>query len=468
MANPPQYNQYSQQPRNMAPLQTQHPVQGQYPYSPQYQQSPGAMSPTAGGIPPAKRQRLSPQPGSPYNSPFSASPYQTPTTYTTPYATSPTTSQYLHPQSPSAMQPPQSFNQPQPYPHPHPQQTVQDPLARQHSQGSMPPPKVPFSKMQDTGELEKANAKDLDVNNISDVLTGSGIDLRAEEEAMFNTAGGRGYGASFNSQGTGATPSPHASFDQWGQQSSHGAYQGSGTVSQPVTQEQLEQELLQKHARAARAANEAATQHLTDPFLRAGVIRTRIAKRAYEHGITVNLDGLFDKIPEHAPPNVSGTSMSGANGEAIVGLQATSLLSQNAPLVELLTYISLAAQERVRTVVEDAFALAEGRRNTADGTVHPNLQDIAIADGAMTAKKVKTPNISKTPWEVAPDSAVSPTTVTAQKRKSCYAQVLVTWMLTRQNLSTLHGFLHRLLNRGGVLKRLNLRYRTAPTVWPRP
>jgi hypothetical protein len=359
------------------------------------------------------------------------------------------------------MQPSHSFNQPQPYQHPQP--NAMDP--RPHPQGSMPPPKVPFSKMQDTGELEKANAKDLDVNNISDVLTGSGIDIRAEEEAMLHTVGSRNFGASFNSQATGSTLSPHGSFNQWGQQTGHGAYQGTGSVSQPVTQEQLEEELMQKHQRAARAANESSTLHLADPFLYAAALRQRIAKRAYEHGISVNLEGLFDKIPEHSPSNVSRTTVTGSNGESIVGLQATSLLNQNAPLVELLSYISLAAQERMRTVVEDAFALAQGRRNTADGTVHPNLLDIVAADGAVTTKSVVSPNMSKTTWEAAPDSAVSPMTVTAQKRKYCDTQVSMTWILMLEQCPPTPRDCPLRLPRRHLLP--DLLYRSMRTMWPK-
>ncbi|KAF2683763.1 hypothetical protein K458DRAFT_368164 [Lentithecium fluviatile CBS 122367] len=411
MANP-QYNQYSQHQQHMPPLQTQNHGHGQRPFSPpSYQQSPGAMSPTAGGIPPAKRQRLSPQPGSPAYSPFSASPYQTPT-YATPYATSPSEHHYLH-KSPTTAQPLPLFHMPQPYQHPNQHPNTTD--SRPNPQGSMPPPKVPFSKLQDTNELEKANAKDLDVNNISDVLTGSGIDIRAEEEAMLHTVGRRDYGASFNSQATGSTMSPHGSFNQWGQQTNHGAFRGTGVLNEPLTKQQLEEEFLQKHQNAARALNEASSQHLPDPFLYGAALRQRIAKRAYEHGISVNLEGLFDKIPENSPSNVTRTTTAGSNGD-VVGLQATSLLNQNAPLVEFLSYISLAAQERVRTVLEDSFALAQGRLHTSDGIVPPNLADVAAANGKPVEKAVVPNNLSKTAWEAAPDSAISPMTVTAQKQ----------------------------------------------------
>lgn len=293
----------------------------------------------------------------------------------------------------------------------------------------MPPPKVPYSKTQDNMELEKANARDTDVNTINDILTGSGVDIRAEEDNLLANIGHRNYGASFNSQASGSTISPHGSFNQWGQQQSHGAFQGTGPMSQPVSQEQQESELLRKHQQAARILNESATQPLADPFLFAGALRHRIARRAYEHGIGVHLEGLFDKIPEQ-PQNVTRTTVTGSNGESIVELQASSILNQNAPLVEILSLLSLAAEERVRTVLEDSFALSQGRQNTSQGIVPPSLADVAQADGDTKPTTAAPINLSKTAWEKAPDSAVSPLTVTAQKRKLKYICYSITLILT--------------------------------------
>ncbi|KAF1844277.1 uncharacterized protein K460DRAFT_289547 [Cucurbitaria berberidis CBS 394.84] len=355
------------------------------------------------GIPPAKRQRLSPNPPSPapYQSPFGA-----PTYPPSPYATSPLASGYLSaPISPATTQPP-PFHQPQPYQHPNNmgQQQQQQPPP----QGSMPPPKVPYSKTGDSSELEKANARDLDVNNISDVLTGSGIDLRAEEDNLLHNY------RSFNSQASNSTVSPHGSFSNWGQQANHGAFQGTGPLSQPMSQEQHEAEFLRKHEQAARILNESAQQPLTDPFLAANVLRHRIAKRAYDHGIQVNVDGLFDKIPDKTPRDVTRTAQAGANGEQIVGLEAASLLNQNASLVEILSLLALAAEDRIRAIVEDSFALSQGRQNTSHGIIPPQLLDIAAVDEKAEQKMVAPVNILRTPWE-APDSAVSPTT-TASKQ----------------------------------------------------
>jgi len=309
-----------------------------------------------------------------------------------------------------ATQQPPPFHQPQPYQHPN--GVVQQPAPP----SSMPPPKLPASKAQDDAELEKPNGRDSDVNNLSDVLSGGFVDLRAEEDMLLHSYGNRGYGASFNSQASGSTLTPNASFNNWSQQAGHGAFQGAGPLSQGLTQEQHDAEFLRKHEQAARILNESAQQPLTDPFLAANVLRHRIAKRAYDTGIQVNVDGLFDKIPEKAPRDSTRTTQAGANGEQVVGLEAASLLNQNASLVEILSLLTLAAEERVRTLVEDAYALSQGRQHTSSGVIPPQLVHLAIVDKSAEAKMVAPVNILKTPWE-APDSAVSPMT-TASKRAS--------------------------------------------------
>ncbi|KAF2442691.1 hypothetical protein P171DRAFT_433112 [Karstenula rhodostoma CBS 690.94] len=401
----PHYNQYQQNMHGMPPLQTQGNMPNQQrPYSPQqpYQQSPGVMSPTS--IPPAaKRQRLSPQPqpmspySSQYNSPFSNSNPQY-SAHTSPYATSPPGTQYLSlPQSPAASQPlTPSFHQPQPYQPPHMAGDSRPPFP-----GAMLPPKVPASKAPKEDELEKSTAKDSNPNTLADVITGSGIDLQREEEELLR-------GSTYNSQSSASTMSPHASFNQWSQQSNHGAFQGTGPLSQPKTKEEQEDELRRAHANVARIHNEAASHPLTDPFLLAAGVRQRMSKKVYEHGIKLDLEGLFDKIPS-AVQNVSRRELGPAsNGESIVELQATSLLNNGAPLVDLVSLVSLAAEERVRTVIEDAFALAQGRRNTSQGVVPPSLADIAVAGGEAQRTEAAVPNISKTSWE-ATDNASSPT-----------------------------------------------------------
>ena len=433
------HGQFAHSQHTMPPLQTATAAATATttgPYSPQpYQPSPQQMSPTA-SIPPAKRQRLSPGPASPAYSAYSTSPYAA----NSPYAPSPPPPQphanYLaRPESPAMTPPPmQSFNQPQPYHYPHPvDQRPQPP-----PQGTlMPPPKVPYSKTQDNAELEKANPRDMDVNNISDVLTGSGIDLRAEEEAMFHNVSSSGHGASFtSSQASASTLSPHGSFNQWPPHA--GVFQGSGPLSQPVTEEQQQQELLRKHEQAARALNQAAEQPLNDPFLMANGLRHRFSKRAYEQGVQLNLEGLFDKIPD-TPRDVTRTTMPGSNGESIVSLEANSILNNGAAFVDLLSLVSLAAEERIRTLLEDAFALSQGRQHTSNGIVPPSLADIAVVNGETAVKTVTPVNISKTAWEAAPDSAISPMTTTASKRE--YTKPRDAWPSLIRQTCQIHAFL---------------------------
>ncbi|KAF1995704.1 hypothetical protein P154DRAFT_610117 [Amniculicola lignicola CBS 123094] len=397
------------QRNNVAPIQTQNhaQMQGQRgaPYSPYSQPSPGggmqspsALSPTMAGMSAQKRQQLSPNAASPtYGTAYNA-PYQN---MHSPGVASPGPQPYMnHNMSGAAPQAAPSFNHPQPY------QMPPNPNARPPP-NSMPPPKQPASKMQDNTELEKASAKDYDVSNVSDVLWGTGVDLREEEEAMLETIGKRKDETSFNSQSSN-TVSPNASFN-WNL-NSHGAYQGTGGLQQPMTVEQQQAELVRKHEQAARALAEVSQAPLQDPFLKAGVVRQKMMNRAAEFGVSVNIHGLFDKIP-NAPANVTRTSFGDrVTGDSIDALEADSILNRDAPFVEVLSLICLAAEERVRTIIEDAFGLAQTRQNTADGIVDPAFADFVRLDGQTTSDVTVEPkNLSKSSWE-APDSAVSPLT----------------------------------------------------------
>ena len=412
---PPQNGQYPPPVQTQNLHQYQQQQQQRAPYSPpsSYQQSPTAMSPNmGGGVPPAKRQRLSPNPPSPspYQSPFAASPYPQ-SQPQSPYATSPQYPMSM-PASPAAHQPP-PFHQPQPY------QQVNAMNQHAASQGSMPPPKVPASKAQDD-TLEKSNPRDLDVNNLSDVLSGGIVDLRAEEEMLLHSYSNRGQGASFNSQLSGSSAPPGGSFN-WSQQGGHGAYQGSGPMSQTLTADQHEAELLRKHEQAARILNESSQHPLTDPFIAANVLRHRIAKRAYDTGISVNVDGLFDKIPEKNPRDVERRVRDGANGEQVVGLEAASLLNQNAPLVDIIALLTLAAEERVRTIIEDAYALSQGRQHTSHGIIPPQMVDIAVIEKDAESKGETPVNILKTPWE---STEVVSSPIAVANKRTCISYVV--------------------------------------------
>lgn len=344
-----------------------------------------------------KRPRLSPTP-----SPYSNSPYS----QSSPYATSPN-GQYLSPHAPlqGVQTPMQTFHQPQPLYHqqPHAMPPQAPPV------NTMGPPKLPYSKTTDSSGLDRAE-KSTNINDLSDIITAAGIDEREEEDYLSrnyrNQPHNISFGGSFNSQSS-STVSPNGSF-QW-PQGQHGAFIGTGPLSQaPVTERTVEQKLADTHRVAARAFNDAQQHHLHDPFLTAPLVRSRLQQRAYEAGIGVNVNGVFDKVPETAV-NVQQTIATGPDGTSIAVLKADSLLNKNAPMVDILTLISLAAQERVRMVLDDAWALARSRQVGSNGLVPRDWADVAEGVNPKPVTVVPT-SLTKSAWEV-PDSAVSPMTV---------------------------------------------------------
>ncbi|CAC9891168.1 unnamed protein product [Aureobasidium pullulans] len=352
---PQQQHQQQQQPRPhphlpQQPHQSHQPMQpASRPYSP-YQ---NASSPTGIALPPAKRPRLSPNPQSPHTA---QSPYPPPPALPeSPYGN----------YSPMTAASPPAFNAPQPY-----------------TPSPMP-----------------------DISDVTDVFHGSGIDLREEENYMTSTYRNVHKNPSFNSSfGSNTTvASPNNSFGLVSQGSfgTQPAFGGSGPISQPtMSEESIQEELDRKHRAAALALNEKRQQHLNDPFLQANNIRHRMHRIAYDQGVALNVEGLYDKLPER-PPGVQGVSATGPNGTA-AAVKAHGLLQETAPLAEILTLVSLAANERVRSLVDESYAIARGRRYGSHGVVPPNLSDLAIGDNESTAAS-EIPRITNSAWEKVPE-----------------------------------------------------------------
>lgn len=363
------------------------PQPPQRPYSPYppTASSPVQMSPGGMAMPPAnKRQRLSPNPGSPY----------------TPYHNSPYSSM---PNTPAQSHTPLPFNQPQP-----PEQNFD--ASRGAPPGSMGPPQRPADK-QEKPEKEKAT----DINDLSDVIGASGIDLREEENYLAQTYQNQHQNNSFNTSfsQSPATLSPNTSFNALSQGSfgSHPAFQGAGPVSQPpVSQKSVEEELFEKHKAAARSLAEKSQQELNYPFCRGNTIRHKIGRHTYDQGVKFNVDGLYDRINKDQPQAVSGTQAAGPDGTGIVKAQAAALLDANAPLTEILTLLSLATKERLRGILEDAYALSRSRQLSSHGVVPPEFADIATGNGAAKSVTAVPTSVTKTAWDQ-PESAVSPMTV---------------------------------------------------------
>ena len=341
------------------------------PYSP-YQNN---ASPTGIALPPAKRPRLSPNPQSPHSA---QSPYPPPPALPeSPYAN----------YSPMTAGSPPAFNTPQPYaPSPMP--------------GAMGPPPRPTQEKAEKEDKEKIT----DISDVTDVFHGSGIDLREEENYMTSTYRNvhknQSFNTSFGSNTTVASPNNSFGVVSQGSFGSQPAFGGSGPISQPpVSQESVKDELDQKHRAAAHAHNEKRQQHLNDSFLQANNIRHRMHRIAYDQGVALNVEGLYDKLPER-PQGIQGVSATGPNGTA-AAVKAHGLLQETAPLAEILTLVSLAANERVRSLVDESYAIARGRRYGSHGVVPPSLADLAIGEGESAAV-AEVPRITNSAWEKVP------------------------------------------------------------------
>lgn len=343
-------------------------------------------------MPPAKKPRLSPNPQSPY--PISGiSP-----TFGGGGLTLPTSAPK------TILQP---FNQPQPL------YDIQNGDTRPR-QGSMGPPPQPIHH--DGEEVVKGD-KVTDVTQLQDVINAAGVDVTAEENYLANTYRNvRSFGYQNESFGStsSSTISPNTSFTQLSQSIiGHPALRGSGPASQPAqSQEDIDRELKRQHQNAARAHTETVHEPLRNPFLLMNVVRHKVSSRAYENGVHVDVGGMYDPIDAghypKAPYHTGGTVMGGQNGPGLISTKPHALLQNNAGLVDILSLVSLAAQERVRGLLEDAYGHSRGRRASADGIVPPEWSDLAVGNGGKPTTAASE-SITNTPWDQPPGSAVSPT-----------------------------------------------------------
>ncbi|KAI9761269.1 MAG: hypothetical protein M1835_008211 [Candelina submexicana] len=348
-------------------------------------------SPSSSGAfpPPPKRQRLSPNPPSPYT---------------------------------SSAESPKSAN-------------LSLPVYGQQSQGniSMAPPPGPGVMGPPLKPVEKAT----DTADLTDVVAGSGIDIREEEAALthsyynsnpqpaLNGSYPTNNTSSFNStSSTGSQPGALSASNSftYPSQSGHSAqrvvYNGSLSSQQAAPHQSTEQFESQEWKEAIRRLNESRQYHLHDPFLNGNTLRHRVGVRTYENGVTYPVDGLLDKqIDDHPGGKISTHTITGPKGVKVVAARAA-LLDKGALLSDILALLSLATQERIRGLVEDAAALAKGRRVGSNGVVPAEWSDLALGNGINS-------NTMASFGRNGGDSAVSPMSI-PMKRSHSTANLLPT------------------------------------------
>ena len=323
--------------------------------------------------PPMKRPRLSPNPQSPYSSPNISNGALPNQVFSSPYHSLQQngTSPYLgyEQQTPPSMS------------------------------GTMGPPSRPVDKPTDISEL-------------ADVLAGSGVDLKAEEAGLLSRFSGasqqqNGYFSSSN-PGTslitsglnGATEDSYfasrgveiLSRNLPGDKSS---FYGAGTFNQSAVRDEFgDGQAEEAHRRALRTISEQRQHHLNYPFLKTGVVDKRLDFHGIQAKSEIPRHNLFYPSSQRSHPiqlKVIGPSentfLKVENGQAI--------LYPDAPLTDIFTLISLAAQERLHTLVEDSSTLARGRRVGSHGVVPPELANVAVGAGPTeTVTALSTPGQS--------------------------------------------------------------------------
>ena len=279
-----------------------------------------------------------------------------------------------------------------------------------------PPPPAPSNAAGTMGPPSRPSDKPTDLNELSDVLQGSGIDLREEEAAMVrpqlgpqlqyhhqDTSFSSHFSNSFNSTGSGSPTTssfPKNDFNIYSNNmpGDRKSFYGAGTFNQSAVPFQSpEERAKQELEKAGRKRTETLQYHLNHPFLYTGPLQKRVDKHANSHHLQKINHGHF-VLHKGAPPK--SVNVAGPDGhEKLVLLDSQDLISNDSNWVEILTLLSLASQERIRGFVEDAAALAKSRNIASQGVVPVDLQDLAVGYGkAETVPALPTPS----------NSAVSP------------------------------------------------------------
>ncbi|KAI5305893.1 hypothetical protein KEM56_002961, partial [Ascosphaera pollenicola] len=342
-----------------APQLQQQPSQFQAPQQqasplPQQQQQP-QLTQTA--LPPHTQLNQTP-PMSSMQTTFSMQPYQPSQPPTTTATTTTTAAAPAAPAQPHAQAPPPP--------------------------GSMGPPSRPVDKATDAAEL-------------TDVLASSGIDVKEEEAYLTNAYPTTAQPSSATAQATrvpatvpptytpgasvgaaqgpaigaaeaysGAQPySSDAYYTYQSQAGTPAPQQAEDATQQKPTAEVLANEKRREDTLAARRTQ----YHLHNPFLQAQLIKDKIESRASELGVSWPSQGVYSATSTSGtgarPPPIE---VVGPDGSSVVKTGGT-YMQYDAPLVDILSLVSLACEERIRGVVEQASALAKSRRANSHGIV---------------------------------------------------------------------------------------------------
>ncbi|KAG9243293.1 transcription initiation factor TFIID component TAF4 family-domain-containing protein [Calycina marina] len=265
--------------------------------------------------------------------------------------------------------------------------------------GTMGPPLKPIEKPKEDGI------------DPMDVLGGTGIDLREEEQYQFQR-----YKDSFDTQQTGSYAGyiiPNHSFSQFPPGDASSFY-GAGPANargQPIFA--LSQEETEKNS-AEKAWNDSATalatsrkNEIANPFLNTPNLQVLFQKHAHKTNLALNNDksnsmGAFLVPANYPSPQVNVTTTMGPTG----GIITTNgvFVPNDSLLCDSIALLSIATKQRIRSLLEDALKLSKARQTGSHGIV-PEAWADAAAELPIEAPSIAEDAI-RSGWE----SAVSPGT----------------------------------------------------------
>jgi hypothetical protein len=262
------------------------------------------------------------------------------------------------------------------------------------------------------GPPSKPAERDNGSEDQMDVLAGTGVDIRAEESyAMSFHSGSFKSQPAFSQSGPNTTGQAFTQFPP-GQPSQ---FYGAGPASQPgqATSQETQDEVAKKVADQAWAAAamelaRSRDHELKNPHMDVIKVWRRIDKIAKDHGLqlntTENADTRMGKIVpagQLTSGNVNVQTATGPDGSIMTtsGL----FLPEGTALIDQLALMSLATNQRLRILLEDAVALARGRRTASHGVIPPEYADVAEATSVNAGTAVPDGAV-RSGWE----SAVSP------------------------------------------------------------
>ena len=220
---------------------------------------------------------------------------------------------------------------------------------------------------------------------LTDVLIQAGVNTADEEGALLAdlTTNRIPKSSSFNSATSGNSASgwPIGSSQTTLpiSQTGEGIFpDGSGPAQQSASSHDFVNESWQEAIRAHASSKQL---HLSNPFLNISVLLNQAWTRAYHSEVKIPNDGVQNPGNRAPRERTSIQTRAGADGSSITAFSvAGGVLRRDAPMSEILALLSLATEQRIRTLIEDAAAVAATRQAHAHGLVPIEWHDLSVSD----------------------------------------------------------------------------------------